>query len=118
MTRPSRSLATVGGVLAALAGLAVVCTALAFLVFFALIREAGPSRALVFTYVNPAVAVAAGVLFLDEPLTGTIVAAFVLILCGSVLATGSRRRPDLPPEPEPEPEADLRSEEARAEPHA
>nr|BFE32057.1 DMT family transporter [Actinomadura rugatobispora] len=101
-----------GTVLAALAGLGIVCTALAFVVFFELIREVGTSRAMVFTYVNPAVAVAAGVLFLDEPLTGTIAAAFVLILCGSVLATGSRRRPGLPPEPE------RRSEEVRAEPHA
>lgn len=78
-----------GQVLAALGGLGLVCTALAFLVFFALIQEAGPARALVFTYVNPAVAVIAGVLLLDEPLTASILGAFVLILCGSVLATSS-----------------------------
>lgn len=78
-------------VLAALAGLALVCTALAFMAFFALIREVGPARALVFTYVNPAVAVVAGVLLLDEPLTATILASFGLILAGSVLATGSSR---------------------------
>jgi drug/metabolite transporter (DMT)-like permease len=76
-----------GRVLAALAGLGTVCTAAAFLIFFALIREVGTSRALVFTYVNPAVAVAAGVVLLDEPLTVTIVASFLLILGGSVLAT-------------------------------
>jgi hypothetical protein len=35
--------------------LTLICTALAFIVFFALIREVGPARALVFTYVNPAV---------------------------------------------------------------
>lgn len=74
-------------VLAALAGLAIVCTALALIVFFALIREVGTSRALVFTYINPAVAVTAGVLILGEPLTTSIVASFALILCGSVLAT-------------------------------
>lgn len=79
-------------VLAALAALAVICTALAFLVFFALIREVGPSRALVFTYVNPAVAVTAGVLVLGEPLTATIVVSFALILAGSVLATAPRAR--------------------------
>jgi drug/metabolite transporter (DMT)-like permease len=82
-----------GRVLAALAGLAVVCTALAFVVFFALIREVGATRAMVFTYVNPAVAVAAGVLLLDEPLTQVMIAAFVLILGGSVLATWRRREP-------------------------
>lgn len=85
-----------GWVMAAIGGLAVICTALAFIVFFALIREVGPSRALVFTYVNPAVAVTAGVVLLAEPLTATMLAAFVLILAGSVLATrGGRPRPDL-----------------------
>lgn len=76
-----------GKVLAALAALALVCTALAFVVFFALIREVGTDRALVFTYLNPAVAVTAGVVFLGEPLTATIIGSFALILCGSVLAT-------------------------------
>ncbi|GIG86417.1 DMT family transporter [Plantactinospora endophytica] len=76
-----------GRVLAALAGLAVVCTAAAFVIFAALIREVGVSRALVFTYVNPVVAVVAGVLLLGEPLTVPVVAAFTLILGGSVLAT-------------------------------
>ena len=61
-----------GRVLAALAALGVICTACAFLVFLALIREVGTSRAMVFTYVNPAVAVAAGVAFLAEPFTVTI----------------------------------------------
>ena len=80
-----------GWVLAAIAGLSVICTAIGFLVFFALLREVGPSRALVFTYLNPAVAVAAGVLVLGEPLTVSMVAAFVLILAGSVLATRAGR---------------------------
>jgi drug/metabolite transporter (DMT)-like permease len=74
-------------VLLAVATLAVVCTAVAFIVFFALIREIGPTRALVFTYVNPAVALAAGVLVLAEPLTPWNVAGLALILGGSVLAT-------------------------------
>lgn len=79
-----------GRVLAALIGLGVICTALAFIVFFELIREVGTSRGMVFTYVNPAVAVVAGVVFLGEPLTGTITASFALILGGSVLATAHR----------------------------
>lgn len=73
-------------VVGSLLGLGLVCTAVAFVVFFALIREAGPSRALVFTYLNPAVAVAAGVVLLDEALTLPILASFVLILGGSFLA--------------------------------
>jgi drug/metabolite transporter (DMT)-like permease len=46
---------------------------------------------MVFTYVNPAVAVTAGVLLLGEPLTLPVIAAFVLILTGSVLATARQR---------------------------
>ena len=67
--------------------LGVVCTAIAFLVFFPLIAEVGPARATVITYVNPAVALALGVAFLHEPLTFGIVVGFVLIVFGSVLAT-------------------------------
>jgi drug/metabolite transporter (DMT)-like permease len=74
-------------VLLAMTGLAIICTALAFIVFFALIREVGAPRALVFTYVNPAVALLAGVIVLNEPLTAWNVAALLLILAGCVLAT-------------------------------
>lgn len=81
-----------GKVLAAIAGLAVVCTAVAFLIFFALIAEAGPARASVITYINPAIAVAGGVWLLGERLTPAMIAAFALILGGSVLATRSGRR--------------------------
>ncbi|MBA8926287.1 drug/metabolite transporter (DMT)-like permease [Kutzneria viridogrisea] len=77
-----------GQALAAVLGLALICTATAFVLFFALIREAGPSRAMVFTYFNPVVAVAAGALVLAEPVTGSTAAAFALVLCGSLLATG------------------------------
>jgi drug/metabolite transporter (DMT)-like permease len=87
-------------VLLALGGLAVICTAFAFIVFFALIREVGAARALVFTYVNPAVALLAGVIVLNEPLTAWNVAALVLILVGCVLAT---HRPD---DPVPDPQSD------------
>jgi len=80
-----------GQALAALAGLGVVCTALAFIVFLRLLKEVGTSRAMVFTYVNPAVAVAAGVLVLGEPFTATMAIAFALILTGCLLATGSQR---------------------------
>ena len=78
-------------VLLALAGLGVICTGAAFLVFFRLIAEVGPARATVITYVNPAVAVTLGVIVLGEPLTSAIGAAFVLILGGSVLATRAGR---------------------------
>lgn len=90
LTRPATLPST--HVLLALAVLGVVCTALAFVAFLELIKEVGPTRATVFTYVNPAVAVAAGALFLDEPLTAGVLAAFALILAGSVLATATGPR--------------------------
>lgn len=74
------------------AGLGVFCTAGAFMVFFALIAEVGPSRATVITYVNPAVAIALGALVLDEPLTAGMLIGFPLVIAGSFLGT-MRARP-------------------------
>src|SRR5215204_300636 len=71
----------------AVLGLAIVCTALAFLLFFALIAEVGPVRATVITYVNPAVAALLGVAILDEHFTVGMAIGFALVLAGSVLAT-------------------------------
>jgi drug/metabolite transporter (DMT)-like permease len=67
--------------------LAIVCTAIAFLVFFQLVAEVGPARATVITYVNPAVALTLGVIILDEAFTIATLVGFGLILLGSVLAT-------------------------------
>jgi drug/metabolite transporter (DMT)-like permease len=75
-------------VTASVVTLAVVCTALAFLLFFALIAEVGPVRATVITYVNPAVAAVLGVAVLDERFTVGMGVGFALVLAGSVLATG------------------------------
>ncbi len=76
-----------GETIAAVATLALVCTALAFILFFALIVEVGPGRATVITYVNPLVAVFLGVVFLHERLGAGIVIALPLILGGSLLGT-------------------------------
>jgi drug/metabolite transporter (DMT)-like permease len=84
-----------------LIGLGVVCTALALALFFALIREVGPQRALVITFVNPAVAVLLGVLLLDEPFTLGIALGLPLVLVGCVLAT----RPSRARRPEPSTDA-------------
>ncbi|TMC26827.1 MAG: hypothetical protein E6J27_12360 [Chloroflexi bacterium] len=84
--------------LASVAILGVVCTALAFIVFFALVREVGPNRATVITYVNPAVAVVLGVALLHEPFTASIAAGFALIALGSFVGTrrsGLRARRDV-----------------------
>jgi drug/metabolite transporter (DMT)-like permease len=78
-------------VLLSLAGLAVICTAAAFVIFFRLIAEVGPARASVITYVNPAIAVSLGVLVLSERVTAVMLGAFATILVGSVLATRPSR---------------------------
>jgi drug/metabolite transporter (DMT)-like permease len=90
---PDRMLS--GRVIASVLVLAFLCTALAFLLFFALIAEIGPVRATVITYVNPAVAAVAGVTILDESFTAGMVVGFVLVLAGSFLATrpGAKRQP-------------------------
>jgi drug/metabolite transporter (DMT)-like permease len=68
-------------------GLGVLCTAGAFMVFFALIAEVGPARATVITYVNPAVAIVLGAIVLDEPLTFGMLVGFPLVIAGSFLGT-------------------------------
>lgn len=75
----------------AVAGLAVICTSVAFVVFFELIAEVGPARSTVITYVNPAVALTLGALVLDERITAATGIGFALILVGSVLATARER---------------------------
>jgi drug/metabolite transporter (DMT)-like permease len=90
-----------GRVVASVVALGLVCTALAFIVFFDLIREVGPFRATIITYVNPAVAATLGVVFLHESLGVASVVGFVLILVGSVLATSGPRQPLEPMVAEP-----------------
>ncbi len=79
-----------GAVIVSVVVLGVVCTAIAFLLFFALIASIGPVRATVITYINPAVAALVGITILHETFTVGMGVGFVLVLAGSVLAT--RRR--------------------------
>ena len=71
--------------------LAVVCSALAFLLMVALVSEIGPVKATAITYVNPAVAIIAGVAVLGERLTVWTIVGFALVLAGSFLVTRRRR---------------------------
>jgi drug/metabolite transporter (DMT)-like permease len=76
------------GAFAAVAALGLFCTALAFVVFTVLIREAGTSRASIITYVNPLVALVLGVTLLGERPGPGALGGLVLILAGSWLSTG------------------------------
>jgi drug/metabolite transporter (DMT)-like permease len=74
-------------VIASVAILIVVCTALAFTLFFQLIAEVGPQRATVITYVNPVVALVLGVVILHEHFTSAVGFGLPMVLVGSFLAT-------------------------------
>ncbi len=79
--------------------LAVVCSALAFVIMFALIAEIGPVRMTTITYVNPAVAIAAGALILGERITVWTIVGFALVLAGSYLVTRRRDAVATPADP-------------------
>jgi drug/metabolite transporter (DMT)-like permease len=82
------------GAIVCVVALGLVCTAAAFVIFAVLIREAGPARATVITYVNPVVALGLGVGLESERPGPAAIAGLVLILAGSWLATagaGGRR---------------------------
>ena len=70
-----------------LLALGVFCTALAFISFFIVLKEIGPARASIGTYVNTAIAVVLGVLILSEPLTIGIIIGLPLVMIGSFLAS-------------------------------
>jgi drug/metabolite transporter (DMT)-like permease len=77
--------------LLALAFLGIVCTALAFVLFFRLIVEVGAARSTLVAYINPVVAVVLGAVVLGEHITVLVVMATVLIIGGSAAATARAR---------------------------
>jgi drug/metabolite transporter (DMT)-like permease len=68
-------------------GLGVLCTAVAFVVFFKVMDDIGPARASLVTYINTAVAVVLGVMILSEPLTLGIMVGLPMVLVGSYFAS-------------------------------
>ena len=77
----------------ALLVLGIACTAIAYILYFRLIEQAGPSRALTVTFVIPVFAVFYGVVFLGESVTGWMVLCAAIIVCGTALATGLLKLP-------------------------
>jgi len=72
----------------ALVVVGVVCTGIAYVLYFRLIEQAGPARALAVTFVVPVFAVFYGVLFLGVAVTGWMVLCGLVIVCGTALSTG------------------------------
>lgn len=89
-----------GAAIVAVVVLGLVCTAGGLTLFAMLNGEIGPGRAVVITYVNPVVAVALGMAFLDERPGAAAIAGLAMILAGSWLATRS-------PTPRPAPDGEV-----------
>jgi drug/metabolite transporter (DMT)-like permease len=68
--------------------LALLCTAVAYLLFFRLIAHVGASRAITVTYLIPVFAVLWGALFLREEITLSMALGCAVILVGTALASG------------------------------
>ena len=68
--------------------LGVVCTGIAFAIFYELVATIGPGRAYTVTYIAPGFAVVYGAILLDERITVATIAGLALILAGSYLAAG------------------------------
>lgn len=73
---------------AAASALALLCTGLAYIIFYRLIDRVGASRSITVTFLVPLFGVLWGVLFLDETLTPRMLAGTVVVLLGTLLATG------------------------------
>jgi drug/metabolite transporter (DMT)-like permease len=68
--------------------LGVACTGIAYVMYFRLIRNVGPARAIAVTFLVPPFATAWGTLFLGEPVTERMVLGGLVVLAGTALATG------------------------------
>lgn len=73
--------------------LGLVCTAAAYLIYFRLVRNVGPARAVTVTFLIPVFGIFWGAIFLGEPVTARLVGSCALVLLGTALATGVLRLP-------------------------
>ena len=80
----------------ALVVLGLVCSAAAFVIFFRLIKEVGPAKASLITYLNTAVALTLGTIFLNEPVTTGILIGLPMIAIGLYLSGGATAKEDIP----------------------
>ena len=78
----------------AVLALGLLCTAVAYVLFFRIIEAAGPAKALTVTFLVPVFALVYGVLFLSESITGWTLLCGAVILVGTGLSTGLIRLPE------------------------
>jgi len=96
---PVASATTMPGVLTTLVvidmlALALICSGVAYLLYYRLIADVGPTRAMTVTFLMPAFGMAWGVLFLDERVTAAMIAGAAMIIAGTaaVLRVGVPRQ--------------------------
>jgi len=75
--------------------LGVLCTGIAYVLYFRLIEQTGPSRALAVTFAIPVFAILYGALFLDEPVTAWMLVCGTVVVLGTALSTGLLKLPSL-----------------------
>ena len=75
----------------ALIGLGALGTAIAFVIFYALIGEIGAGRAALVSYLVPPISLAYGAILLDERITVAAIGGLMLILAGVALASRAPR---------------------------
>jgi drug/metabolite transporter (DMT)-like permease len=80
----------------AVVALGVLCTGIAYLLYFQLIRDVGPARALTVTFLIPVFGMLWGAAFLGEAITATMLAGATLVLVGTWLILGSAVRAPAP----------------------
>jgi len=77
-------------VVANVAGLAVGSTAIAYLMYFKLIADVGPQRALTVTFLIPLFGILWGALFLGEPLTSSLLLGGALVVAGTLVTVRAK----------------------------
>jgi drug/metabolite transporter (DMT)-like permease len=79
----------------ALVVLGILCTGIAYVLYFRLIEQAGPARAVAVTFAIPVFAILYGALFLGEPVTSWMLMWGTVVVLGTALATGLLKLPAL-----------------------
>ena len=87
-----------GHVVLSLLGLAILCSSIAYLLYYRLIRDVGPTRAISATFLIPMFGCAWGAIFFGETLNGGALIGGIVVLIGVALVLGVlpfRRQPKM-----------------------
>ena len=80
------------GIMGAALALGILCSGIAYLLYFRLIAEVGPTSALTVTFLNPLFGILWGTLFLGEVIGWYTIVGAAIVIGGTMLVTGFRPR--------------------------